>query len=98
MNLLYGQIVKVASEDGMRVGKIQVAGAFKTVSLELLRAAQIGDRVLVCDGIAISKDESIGSPPRSEQLSPARQAQHSSTPTPLPPNSRAPTKRLTSSF
>ncbi|HYZ72263.1 MAG TPA: HypC/HybG/HupF family hydrogenase formation chaperone [Chthoniobacterales bacterium] len=57
MNLLYGQIVEIASEDGMRVGKIRVAGAFKNVSLELLGEAQIGDRVLVCDGIAISKEE-----------------------------------------
>ena len=65
MNLLYGQIVEVASEDGMRVGKIQVAGAFKKVSLELLGQAQIGDRVLVCDGIAISKDEPVEPPPLS---------------------------------
>ena len=65
MNLLYGQIVEVASEDGMRVGKIQVAGAFKKVSLELLGQAQIGDRVLVCDSIAISKDEPVERPPLS---------------------------------
>lgn len=57
MNLLYGQIVEIASEDGMRVGKIRVAAAFKKVSLELLGEAQIGDRVLVCDGIAISTDD-----------------------------------------
>ena len=57
MNLLYGQIVEIASEGGMRVGKIRVAGAFKKVSLELLGEAQIGDRVLVCDGIVISKDD-----------------------------------------
>jgi hydrogenase maturation factor len=57
MNLLYGQIVEIASEDGMRVGKIRVAGAFKKVCLHLLGEAQIGDRVLVCDGIAISKDD-----------------------------------------
>ena len=57
MNLLYGQIVEVVSEDGMRVGKIQVAGAFKKISLELIGEVQIGDRVLVCDGVAISKDD-----------------------------------------
>ena len=59
MNLLYGQIVEIASEDGMRVGGIQVAGGFKKISLELLGEAQIGDRVLVCDGIAISKDDPV---------------------------------------
>jgi hypothetical protein len=26
MNLLYGKIVEIASEDGMRVGKIRVSG------------------------------------------------------------------------
>jgi hydrogenase maturation factor len=84
MNLLYGQIVEIASEDGMRVGKIRVAGAFKKVSLELLGEAQIGDRVLVCDGIAISKEEPIET--LSELLS-ATQGQHANT---------AVTKRVTS--
>jgi hydrogenase maturation factor len=57
MNLLYGQIVEIVSEDGMRVGKIRVAGAFNKISLELIGESQIGDRVLVCDGIGISKDD-----------------------------------------
>ena len=60
MNLLYGQIVEIVSEDGMRFGKIRVGGAKKKVSLELLGEPQIGDRVLVCDGIAISKEENFG--------------------------------------
>jgi hydrogenase maturation factor len=57
MNLLYGEIVEIASEDGMRVGKIRVGGAFKKVSLELLGEPLIGDRILVCDGIAISQQD-----------------------------------------
>ena len=77
MNLLYGQIVEIASEDGMRVGKIRVAGAFKKISLELLGEAQIGDRVLACDGIAISKEEPA---PLSEQLLSAMQVQSSNNP------------------
>jgi len=77
MNLLYGLIVEIASEDGMRVGKIRVAGAFKKVSLELLGEAQIGDRVLVCDGIALSKEEPIE--PLSEQLLSATQGQRANT-------------------
>jgi hydrogenase maturation factor len=81
MNLLYGQIVEIASEDGMRMGKIRVAGAFKKVSLELLGEAQIGDRVLVCDGIAISKEEPVEPPPLSEQLLSATQRQPVNTPT-----------------
>jgi hypothetical protein len=80
MNLIYGQIVEIASEDGMRVGRIRVAGAFKKVSLELLGETQIGDRVLVCDGIALSKDQPVEPPPLSEQLLPPTQGQLFTTP------------------
>jgi hydrogenase maturation factor len=80
MNLLYGQIVEIASEDGMRVGKIRVAGAFKNVSLDLLGEAQIGDRVLVCDGIALSKEDPVEAHLLSDQLLSATQGQYSITP------------------
>jgi HupF/HypC family len=97
MNLLYGQIVEIASEDGMRLGKIRVAGAFKKVSLELLGEAQIGDRVLVCDGIAISKQEPVEPPPLPSSSYPLRTPtlHYSSTPTLRPPDSKPQTKRLT---
>jgi hydrogenase maturation factor len=55
MNLLYADIVEVFSQDGMRMAKIRVAGATKNVPLELLTDVQSGDRVLVCDGVAIGK-------------------------------------------
>jgi hydrogenase maturation factor len=61
MNLLYGRIVDVFAEDGMLAGKILVRGAIKKVSLDLLVEPQIGDRVLVCDGVAISKVEGLRS-------------------------------------
>ena len=86
MNLLYGQIVEIAAEDGMRVGKIRVAGAFKKISLELLGEAQIGDRVLACDGIAISKEEPGEPPPLSEQPLSAMQWQYANTPVLQHPN------------
>ena len=57
MNLLYGQIVETFPEDGMLAGKIRVGGALKKVSLDLLVEPRIGDRVLICDGVAISKVE-----------------------------------------
>jgi hydrogenase maturation factor len=91
MNLLYGQIVEIASEDGMRVGKIRVAGAFKKISLELLGEAQIGDRVLVCDGIAISKEDPLEPPPLSEQPSAATQGQYSKAPPILQHSNTPPT-------
>jgi hydrogenase maturation factor len=55
MNLLYADIVEVFSQDGMRMARVRVAGAIKNIPLELLTDVESGDRVLVCDGVAISK-------------------------------------------
>lgn len=57
MNLLYGRVVDIFTEDGVRMGKIQVGGALKKIPLELLTDVVCGDRVLICDGVAISKVE-----------------------------------------
>ena len=57
MNLIYGEIADVFIEDGLRMGKVRVGGAMRKVTLELLTDAQPGDRVLLCDGVAISKEE-----------------------------------------
>ena len=58
MNLVYGKIVEVFP--GLeRDGKIRVSGAFKIISLDLLTDPQVGDNVLVCEGVALAKvDES----------------------------------------
>ena len=55
MNLFYGQIAEVSTEEGLLTGKIRVGGALKKVSLNLISGPVIGDRILVCDGIAIAK-------------------------------------------
>ncbi len=55
MNLVYGEIVAISFKSGMRTGKICVGGAMKTVLLDLVTAAEIGDSVLLCDGVAIAK-------------------------------------------
>ncbi len=55
MNLVYGEVVEVVTEDGMKFGKIRVGGALKKVPLELLTDVQRGDIILVCDGVGISK-------------------------------------------
>ncbi len=72
MNLLYGDIVEVFSQDGMRMGKVRVAGAVKNIPLELLTDVEPGDRVLLCDGVAISKvtnptDTKINNVPRDSR-------------------------------
>jgi hydrogenase maturation factor len=55
MNLVYGEIAEIFLQDGMRVGKVRVARALKNISLELLTDVQPGDKVLLCDGVAIGK-------------------------------------------
>ena len=55
MNLVYGEIIAVFSEDGMPMGQVRVHGASKKIPLGLLTNAVQGDRVLICDGVAISK-------------------------------------------
>ena len=55
MTLIYGEIVDIAIEAGMQIGKVRVAGALKKVPLDLLTNPRCGDRVLLCDGVAISK-------------------------------------------
>ena len=57
MNLIYGKIADVFTEDGLRMGTVLAGGAMRKVTLELLTDAQPGDRVLLCDGVAISKEE-----------------------------------------
>lgn len=57
MNLVYGEIVGMSLEGEMRVGKIRVGGALKNVFLDLVATAEIGDSILLCDGVAIATVE-----------------------------------------
>jgi len=59
MNLIYGEVIEILTEDGMKFGKIRVGGAVKKIPLELLTDVARGDRVLICDGVAISKVDEI---------------------------------------
>ncbi len=63
MNLIYGEIIEVGSEEGLPVGKVRVHGATKKIALGLLTNVRQGDRVLICDGVAISK---VAEPPKTE--------------------------------
>jgi hydrogenase maturation factor len=55
MTLIYGEIVDITIEGGMKMGRVRVAGAMEKVPLDLLTNPCCGDRVLLCDGVAISK-------------------------------------------
>ena len=57
MNLVYGEIVAISAEGEMRVGKIRIGGAIKKAFLDLVTAADIGDSILLCDGVAIAMVE-----------------------------------------
>ena len=57
MNLVYGEVVGVGFEDGIQIGRVRVSGAIKKITLDLLTGIELGDRVLICDGIAIAKVE-----------------------------------------
>ena len=60
MNLLYGEVMEVfPAADGL-MGKIKVRGATKKIPLGLLTDVARGDRVLICDGVAISKVAASG--------------------------------------
>jgi hydrogenase maturation factor len=57
MNLVYGEVVEIVHEDGMRMGRIRVGGALRKAALDLIHEPAQGDRVLLCDGVAISRVE-----------------------------------------
>ena len=55
MNLIYGEIIEVFSDGALRMGKVRLGGAMKRICLDLLSDVRSGDRVLVCDGMALAK-------------------------------------------
>lgn len=55
MNLIYGEVIQIFRADGIRMGRIRAGKAMKDIPLELLADAGRGDRVLICDGVAIAK-------------------------------------------
>jgi hydrogenase maturation factor len=55
MNLIYGEVVSLNERDPMKMARIKIGGAIKEVSIGLLTGVRIGDRVLLCDGVAIAR-------------------------------------------
>jgi len=55
MNLIYGEVVDLNERDPMKMARIKIAGAIKEVSIGLLTGLRIGDKVLLCDGVAIAR-------------------------------------------
>ena len=57
MKLVYGDIVEFVGDDDMKMARVRVGRAITEVSIGLLTAVRTGDRVLLCDGVAIAKLE-----------------------------------------
>ena len=55
MNLVYGRVIEINEEDGIRIGRVLIGGARRKVPLELLSGVSCGDKILICDGVAISR-------------------------------------------
>jgi len=55
MNLIYGDIVEVFPASEARRGKVRVGGAIQVISLDLVADPASGDRVLVCEGVALGR-------------------------------------------
>jgi hydrogenase maturation factor len=60
VNLVYGVVTEIRTERGQRLGRVRVGGAAKLISLDLLTDPAPGDKVLVCEGVALAKvDEPV---------------------------------------
>ncbi len=55
MNLVYCTIVGLLFDGPELRGKVRIGGAYKEISLDLLTDPQTGDKVLVCEGVALAK-------------------------------------------
>jgi hydrogenase maturation factor len=55
MNLIYGEVVDIFTENEIKFGKVRVGRALKKVPIELLTNVARGDTILLCDGVAISR-------------------------------------------
>jgi hydrogenase maturation factor len=65
MNLIYGDVVERLPGQGFDVARVRVGGAIYEVVLDLVTDAEPGDRVLLCDGVAIAKVEEVTADERS---------------------------------
>ena len=55
MNLVYGVIVKLSNDPEGRMARVRFGNVMRWVAVELISELRPGDRVLVCDNVAIAK-------------------------------------------
>jgi hydrogenase maturation factor len=59
MNLMYGDIVEVLPGGSSLRGKVRIGGVLREIWLDLLADPAPGDKVLVCEGVALGKVEEL---------------------------------------
>jgi hydrogenase maturation factor len=57
VNLVYGHIVEVFPDADRRMGKVRIGGVLVKISLDLLTDPRPGDKVLICEGVAIGRSD-----------------------------------------
>jgi len=57
MNIITGEIVEIYLDNGIRMAKVRVGGAYMRVLLTFLPEVRVGDQILIESGVAISKIE-----------------------------------------
>ncbi len=62
MNLMYGDIIEVLPGENSLRGKVHIGGALREIRLDLLADPMPGDKVLICEGLALGQIE-----PRSHE-------------------------------
>ncbi len=55
MHTFIGEIAEIFQENGERKAKIKVGKALVKASIELLPEAKVGDKILLCAGVALGK-------------------------------------------
>ncbi|MCS7287166.1 MAG: HypC/HybG/HupF family hydrogenase formation chaperone [Anaerolineae bacterium] len=70
MHTFIGEVVEIL-EEGERRAKVKVGRAFVKVSVELLPEVKVGDKILLCAGVALGKiSAEVEDVPRSARESP----------------------------
>ncbi len=55
MHTFTGEVVEIFQEEGERKARVRVGGALVKVSVELLPEVKVGDKIILCAGVALGK-------------------------------------------
>ncbi len=55
MHTFIGEVVEIFEEGEERKARVKVGGAFIKASIELLTEVKVGDKIILCAGVALGK-------------------------------------------